>query len=295
MPTLRTRWPWLLPLLAAACGPAPTARPFLWRIDVDPPSFLYGTIHVSDARVRALPASVAAAIDSCDALYTELRFDDATQAAAAAGMRLPPGETLAGVLPPPLYARLSHHVKSLGGDPRMLEGLRIWAAAVTLTALSDPEISTGEALDRLIVARAEAAKKRVLGLETVAEQLDAFGAFSRDEQAALLVATLDVFEQSQRSGRRLLRELIDIYLRGDEADLLRAMDELSGLTDPALHAKFDRVLLHERNRRMAERIRARLRDEPGRGHLFAVGAAHCPGPGGVVELLRAAGLPVRRL
>ena len=54
-------------------------------------------------------------------------------------------------------------------------------------------------------------------------------------------------------------------------------------------------LLNARSRIMAQRIAAILAEDPGRPRFFALGAGHLPGDQGIVALLRARGLDVRRV
>src|SRR5215510_15315077 len=68
----------------------PTQKPLLWRIEGPVPSYLYGTIHIPDQRVLALPEVVMRAMAASDAVYTEVQLDPATiTAAAGAGQLLP--------------------------------------------------------------------------------------------------------------------------------------------------------------------------------------------------------------
>ena len=65
---------------SAIAGPDPEpAPPFLWMIDLDPPSFLLGTIHLPDERVLDLPPVVREAFDASEVVYTEITLDTATQ------------------------------------------------------------------------------------------------------------------------------------------------------------------------------------------------------------------------
>ena len=60
-------------LLASACGQEP--KPFLWRIEAEPPSYLFGTVHVPDARVTTLPVIVRRSFRASDVLVTEIPLD----------------------------------------------------------------------------------------------------------------------------------------------------------------------------------------------------------------------------
>ena len=53
-------------------------NPFLWRIEskgLQAPSWLYGTMHMGNDRLVALPEVVEKARDGADALYCELAID----------------------------------------------------------------------------------------------------------------------------------------------------------------------------------------------------------------------------
>ena len=75
-----------------------TDKPFLWRIEGPTPSYLFGTIHVPDARVLAIPDVVRRAFDASDVFNGELPLDDATRQSADALFRLPQGQTLRTLL-----------------------------------------------------------------------------------------------------------------------------------------------------------------------------------------------------
>src|SRR6185369_3208717 len=71
-----------------------TDKPFLWRIEGAVPSYLYGTVHVPDARVLELPDVVKRAFDASDVFNAEIPLDDATQASMMTKVMLPPGQDL---------------------------------------------------------------------------------------------------------------------------------------------------------------------------------------------------------
>src|SRR4051794_8147904 len=84
----------------------PTRRPFLWVVEGDPRIYLFGTLHVPDARVVAFPAAVRAAIAASDCVLTEVPGGASGGPGARAAMLLPAGKTLSDVLPKDLVERL---------------------------------------------------------------------------------------------------------------------------------------------------------------------------------------------
>jgi uncharacterized protein YbaP (TraB family) len=280
----------------AAAAPAPGERPFLWRIEGPQPSYLFGTIHVPDPRVTALHPEVEAALDAVDALYAELPMETAMGGATLRRMALPGRERLADLLGPELHGRLAAYLEARGMSAAPFQRLKIWVVATQLQLLDDlGMMRSGKALDLQLYERARDEGLEVGGLETVDEQVAVFEGLSRAEQTQLLRDALDQLEAAAAAGgESLLQRTIRLYLAGDADALLELMHERRG-ADEALEEKLEEALLWARNRRMAERIDAKLREAPERSFFFAVGAAHYPGREGLLELLRRRGHRITRL
>jgi uncharacterized protein YbaP (TraB family) len=118
----------------------------------------------------------------------------------------------------------------------------------------------------------------LIALERVEEQLDAFIGYSKQEQIAMLVQTLESVGRIEQEYARMK----SAYLAGRLAELNVLADEgLQGL-DPSLKSRVLQRLIADRNQNMAERLDPLL----AQGGLFtAVGALHLPGEGGVLNLL----------
>ena len=275
----------------------PMRHPYLWRIEGEPVQWLFGTIHLPDKRVTTLPTSVDAAIDGCDVLVTELEMDASTQATLAKETRLPKGKKLADVLPEATYQRLDEYCKSKGFPLAAVATQKPWVVVATLPMLDDLKaIMGGKALDLVLVDEAKDRDKKTGALETPLEQIGAFEALSDAEMVELIEATLDVLEKAAAEKRSLFKELIELYLKGDVNALHDAMESMSGLTGHAeLEAKFEKLLLTDRNHRMVDRMLARMKAAPKASHFFAVGAAHYPGEEGILALLAAKGYRVTRV
>src|SRR5215471_17859297 len=93
-----------------------TEKPFLWRIEGTPPSYLYGTVHVPDPRVLELPEVVRKAFDASDVFNAEIPLDAATQAGLMKKIVLPPGQDLRKIVGEEVFGRLMRAItKGLGG------------------------------------------------------------------------------------------------------------------------------------------------------------------------------------
>jgi len=270
-------------------------RPLLWRIELPMPSYLFGTIHLPDDRVTDLPPVVTEAIGSCGALFTEIPMDmDKLMAAAQAAM-LPKGTKLVDQVGEELYARMKAYVEGRGQKMTVLDRMKPWAGTTQLMVIDMmAQMATKQPLDMKLYAGAKKAGKKVGGLETVESQLAVFEVLSLEEQRNMLKATLGELEKQVAEGKSPVEELIQLYLRGDEAALDKRMNEYP-LGDEALSAKIKDRLLANRNGDMVDRMVEELQCHPDRGAFFAVGAAHYGGELGIVKLLRDRGYRITRL
>ncbi len=309
MGTRRAAGSVLAAVLAALVGSAePTAQstsvtPLLWEGHRGTQRIaLFGTIHVPDPRVLALPSPVRRAFDASDRVVTEIPLDAGRQAELAALLLLPEGQRLRAIVGEARFARLEQRVRAALAPTApevaplvasMLDRLKPWAAVAQLATLEYlPALLAGRvSLDAQLYADAIAAGKRVGGLETVAEQAGAFDAFSVEEQAALLDEALSDLEEPGQAVTGAT--LVEWYLAGDGEKLAGALSQGTG--DPELARKFQAEVLVKRNHRMADRIEALRRDTPDETVFVAVGALHLVGTENLPQLLEARGYELRRV
>jgi uncharacterized protein YbaP (TraB family) len=295
--------------IAAQTSPSqvrPTEKPFLWRIEGPVPSYLYGTVHVPDPRVLALPDVVQRAFDASDVFNAEIPLDASTQFSLMSKVMLPSGQDLKSVIGDDVFARLIRVVgKVLGNNvPReaadlmamMLSPMKPWAVMSQIELLEFlPDITAGrQPLDAMLYLMADKAKKELGALETVDEQVAVFDGFTKDEQVKLLVASLDDLEKPRTGGLSPTQELIDLYLAGDLNKLAAELNKQYP-KDDALNKKVVARLLDDRNTRMAARIAELCAKKPARSYFFAVGAMHYAGDTGIISQLTKKGFKVTRL
>jgi uncharacterized protein YbaP (TraB family) len=278
-------------------SPAPTPHPLLWRIEGNPPSWLYGTIHLPDERVLELPPVVRDAIESSDGLFTEIPMDLSTQLRAAASAMLPGLTTLEDELPEELYDRLDSFLESKGFEPLVFKKFKVWAVAMQLELLDHIDrLASGPPLDQFLYDLARSLGKEVGGLETVQEQLDVFETLPPEGQIELLRRTLDRLERYDDEGIDPTERLLEAYLGGDMRRIAALVAEGMEEDEDGLGQEMQERLLTRRNARMADRIAERLRARPGKAYFFAAGAAHfLEDEEGIPSLLRARGFEIRRI
>jgi uncharacterized protein YbaP (TraB family) len=291
---------------AASTAPAPAVtpakeaaakwRPFLWTIETKEGkrSHLMGTIHIPDERVTTFPKSIESALAASDVLKTEVTLDESTVMKTMALAVMPKGKTLQGTLPAPLYARLSTHFAAKGLPLSRLPELKVWAIATQIPLLDQlSKMGDKKPQDAQLSARAKAQNKEVGAVETLEEQISVFDALTEREQIHMLEKTLDEVEKGDGHADPL-EELIRAYISGDDAVIRAQMLRWADMKDP-VDARMMKLLITDRNVRMATRIEKDLNAKPARSYFFAVGAAHTVGDDGLAAVLAKRGFKVTRV
>jgi uncharacterized protein YbaP (TraB family) len=234
--------------------------------------------------VVALLDELVPLIERVDVVAIEMLPDAATLLAVAAATLLPLDQSLHGLIGADRFDALRAAADRRGVPMGLLNRLKPWAAAVTLGM---PATDGGRFLDTEIYLRALAANRRAVGLETAAEQLNAFEGMAPDLQLALL----DEVVKNNSDLPTQLELLTGAYLRGDLEGLDRLARKQYQEMPPAVARWFDEVLLDRRNARMLLRL-AGLMDA--QSVLVAVGALHLGGDGGLLAGLARLGYRIER-
>ena len=176
-------------------------------------------------------------------------------------------------------------VGKLGIPAAALDPFDPWAAAVTLSLLGMQKsgFDPNSGVEKQLTAAANASKKPIAGLETMAFQLGVFDTLPESEQVAFLVETAKQIDDAGTS----MDKMVDMWAAPDPEKLGQLMNE--GLTSRALYD----ALLTRRNANWARWIKAEM-DKPGTTFM-AVGAGHLAGPTSVQNLLPAYGLSAVRV
>ncbi|MGE0210112.1 MAG: TraB/GumN family protein [Parvibaculaceae bacterium] len=291
--------------LAAAEGEAaavPNGKNLLWRIEGlngAPPSWLFGTIHLTDDRVRTLPEPVAEALGGARALAVEIEnaMDPNELSAVLAAnphlIMLPEGKQIWDLLDEVGTQRLKERLVGVSMDGGRTAKLQPWLLSTSFTVpdCESYRVMRGiKRLDDTIIEEARARNLKVHSLENIREQMEAMAAMPLDGQAAQLQALLD----PEMTAEDRQETLIQLYLRRQIGLIFPLMERAQNgrpqLAEVVRH--FAETLIVKRNHVMAERAQPLLRAG---GVVIAVGAAHLPGPEGLVELLRKAGYKVAPL
>jgi uncharacterized protein YbaP (TraB family) len=275
------------------------AQSLLWAIEhpeLTERSFLYGTMHVTDARVFRFTDSLQAAFASVGAYAMEIKLDETEMAAAMLQFMTPedaPG--LDKLLKKKQYKLVAKVFDREMGvplrmfnrfQPALIEMMVSQVAELGKEALASDTLR--DALDLHLMQKAEAAGKKTYGLETVADQLRIFTEAPLSEQAQHLYETArameaDFLAKKPKKKDQTFEKMLEAYVAGDLQTLMQMFEDEE--VDKDLMDK----LLYKRNITMTDRAIPLMQAQP---TLIAVGAAHLPGPGGVIALLRERGYRV---
>ncbi|WP_156419432.1 TraB/GumN family protein [Aureimonas sp. AU12] len=275
----------------------------LYRAERDglAPSFLFGTMHLSDPRILALPPAAETAFTGARSLVIEtLDVLDPRAMAGALLARpdlttLPPGQTIETLLPPAEMARIGPLLAARALPVGAIRTLQPWFVTMSLMVPACEAARTADGakvLDIALAERAAAAGQTVRGLETAVEQTEALGAMPLALQADNLVATAAIVDQLPD----VFETMIDLYLKGRIAliepateAMMPAGTEMASSVE--ITQRFEETVVRARNGVMATRLAPLLAQG---GVFVAVGALHLPGETGLVEALRGAGWRVTR-
>lgn len=300
LPELTASAPQLSARLATAEADIPNGKAVLWRISDKTgkakPSHLFGTIHLTDPRIHALPAAARAAIETASVVALEVKevVDPAEHLRAyyrnARFMAMPLGQDMWDLI----ADEDEHFIREAPQIPpeRMitLGAVQPWMVVIMLS-YSKCEMERQKAdlpmLDRAVGQLAMSRGIPVVGLEKIEEQLAVLAGAPLELQARMLVLTAKYAKQAGDFAETFARLYLDRRLAS--LYLLSMQGAPTDQPDAEISAYLKNEVIDRRNRLMAERALPLLAD----GNAFiAVGSAHLPGELGLVELLRKAGYDV---
>jgi uncharacterized protein len=273
----------------------------LWKIEKEglKPSYLFGTMHMTDPRVIDLTPEARTAFDTSDTVVIESTEILDPAIAARALLSRPDltmftdATTLSSTLNEADKKTLETGLKARGIPLVTVNKMKPWMIA-GLVALPECELKRKQGgapfLDIKLAQDAKAAGKSVEGLETIVEQLDAISSLPMEFHLKGLVEALALGDKMDD----VLETMIALYVEGRTDMIMPFLKSVSPANsgDAESYGDFEERVITARNVIMATRGEQFL----ARGNTFiAVGALHLPGEKGLVELLRKDGYTVTAL
>lgn len=258
----------------------------LWEVtgkNLQKPSYLFGTFHLLCEADLSIADAAAEKLKSCDQLACELDFDNPNMMVEMqnlAGMK--DGKMLEDFLGAAKFKIAdSIFTAKMGLSLKLLSGLKPMMAASMLfpSVLGCNPGSPEMTLTKL----ANEAKKDVIGLEKVSDQMEVFDKIPYQVQADMLYSYITETEKFKKE----TQEMLAIYRSANLVEMQKVMaDPTYGLD------KYLDLLLTNRNKNWITQMQNIM---PEKATLFAVGAGHLGGNDGVISLLRKAGYTVKPL
>ena len=267
----------------------------LWKVEAPDnavePSYVLGTIHVSDPRVLNLPKAVREAFAAAKSATFEIRQSSSDQAKALKLMSLDRGKTLGDYLNREQLKLVEKAAELYGLPEHTLQRFKPWALYLMFSVPPSEQQRKAKgkkALDFALQTRARDFGVPVYGLESLDEQLALFDGLSDEVQVAYLDSILRQLDQFELQFEQLLQLYLARDISGIQSMAIESLDE----SDRKAWESFQADVIDRRNFLMVERMQDRLQE----GAAFvAVGALHLPGEKGVLKLLQGQGYRISRL
>lgn len=285
----------------AEAAKIPNGEHRLWKIEKDgvAPSFLFGTMHMTDPRVIDLTPEARKAYEGASTVIIETTdvLDEKKSATMLLSrpdlMMFTDQMTLTSLIPADQLKTVEDGLNKRGLPLVTVNKMKPWMILGVL-ALPACELKRKQGgapfLDIKLAKDAESAGKEIAGLESMIEQLDAMAKVPMDFHIQGLIETVALGDKVDD----VMETMLSLYTKGQIALIMPVLKQLQpeGSMADGGYADFEAIMIDTRNALMAERAREQL----AMGNRFiAVGALHLPGEKGLVELLRKDGYTLTAL
>lgn len=286
--------------LEAEAAKVENGKGLFWKIDKPglAPSYLLGTMHVTDPRVLAMPKGAVEAKAGSRVIVVESDEILSEQQAMAKILAKPgltmmtDGKTIQSFLSAEEVAKLEAGLKARGIPLSAVSRMQPWmlSSFIALPACELARKAEGASfLDKKIAEDAIRAGKPVKGLETMEEQLSAMASIPTDFHIKSLMEMIALGDKMDD----VMFTMTELYLSGDIGMTMPMLKAVApDGADGEGYAEFEERIVTQRNRTMADRASPILAEG---GAFIAVGALHLGGPDGLVTLFRQQGFTVTRV
>lgn len=258
----------------------------LWEIsgnNLTVPSYLFGTIHIIDKNEFVVNKQTDSVFNLTNNVAFEIKLDDVTMMQVfQEWAMLPDSGKLTDFCSTEEYEKMQRYFKdSLQTDIAAMQNQKPF---ILYQLFLSNLISADQAsYDLHFLTKSIVAKKEIMGLELLSDQLNIFDSIPYDEQIDWIVGGIDSFSVADN----YYNELIAAYLSGNLNTLYELMTEDS----PELK-KYEDLLLTNRNKNWIPNIINMINKKP---TFIAVGAGHLPGKNGLLQLLINEGYTLKAL
>jgi len=270
---------------------AVNAHPALWKVEKAEGSlYLFGSFHILPAHVKWYGGALKTAFEASDTLVLEtVMTPDAmaqVQGIFAKRSFLPEGKSLHTLLDIEHFALATEIGKGFGLSEEQVNRMQPWALSLNFAIMSmmkhGYDVNAG--VDQLLQGKAGNMGKKLLGLESPVDGLNALTNHPLPLQATMLADTLEKLADFDTYTKKFL----NAWTSGDTNALNEVM-----VKDMEKYVEVYEALLVKRNRAWLPAIEEMTAQ--GNNTFITVGAAHLVGPDGVVKMLRDKGYKVEKV
>lgn len=260
----------------------------LWKIEgkgIKKPSYLFGTIHLIKSDDYFLPDGFNEAFDQSENVVFEIdmsQLDDMNEIMSLLPKVIMKDElSLSDLITAEEYDKVNQFFNDAGIPLIFLERIK----PLFLTMFADTDIKPGviesgvyKSYEMEFQKLAVEKGKKVMGLETIDYQINILDSIPYEEQARMLVKSLD----QSKTEIPVMDTLIKMYKEQNISGMHKSIqtDEIS---------KYEKILLNDRNENWIPVMSGIMKENTS---FFAVGAGHLGGENGVINLLRKSGFKV---
>ncbi|MBT8219884.1 MAG: TraB/GumN family protein [Bacteroidia bacterium] len=244
------------------------------------PSYIYGTIHLLPQKDFNLKEKVRKAFDGSELIVLELDMDDpGMQIEMMQNISMKGDATLDQFFSEEDYKKLDAELKAtMGMGIAPFNRMKpFMVSTMLLTKYIDDQPASFELT---FVRMAADAKKEILGLETVTEQMAIFDAIPYQDQADDVAEMLN----DEESTVDMFEDMIEIYKSEDIDELYEMFESYYEGEDDSME-----LMIHARNYNWITKIGEMAKEQ---SVFFGVGAGHLGGKRGVIQLLKNSGYTV---
>ena len=264
------------------------------------PSYVLGTYHLAPSAfsdsIPGFRQAMAEVGQVCGELDTEEVKTPENTMKMLNAMMLPEDKTIQGMLDEDQMKSLNEFVKSLMGtdfsNPMVGGQLGKMTPAALTTQFSlmmymkmNPNFNTEDGIDTYVQTLGKQQGKKILGLETIDDQIHALlTSQTLERQLQLLMCMV----RHQDIQMQMASDLVNAYYAQD-------LKSIKDLTDQKYNDDCDstpeeeETLIYGRNANWAKKMPGIMNEQP---TFFAVGAAHLVGEKGLIDLLKNQGFSV---
>jgi len=254
--------------------------------------YLMGSIHFADKSFYPLRKEIEQAFDQSDYLVVELdinKVDPETYNNILLEKGIyKDGKTVEDVLTKETLSQLRQRLTKLNINYDVVKNYKPGILVLTLSAIQvtqmgfQPELG----IDAYFLNKAAQQKtKKIIELETLAQQLDLF--IDIPDGELLLKESLYSLEEAEE----LMADMVKLWKQGDEVKMNKLLFEDSLDDYPEFNKIYD-SLFYDRNDKMTIKINDMLKQQG--SYFVVVGTGHLIGEKGIVNLLKKNGYKVTR-